>query len=378
MWQPQGIYNEFVLRTPVLLTGNKAVRGLYNLPAVKIAVIHGRALSEEEQTLFRSTFSKKDIQFFPRSWAGEPDLESLGGTLNDLEAFSPDTILAIGGGSVIDGAKLCRLLYEFPSFDPSSSSKLNGSLLKTHFIAIPTTIGSGAEVSSAAVYIDKHSETVPRKEMVVLHELQPEVIVYDETYLANTPAHLLLASAMDAAAHLIEGYVSKMHNSMIEMKAEEGLHLLHDELGTFLMNGAEINYQRLQYAGHLGGIVQNHCIVGAAHAVAHQMTAYSHSEAVALFLPAVIKMNARDEATSVKYNVLAVNSGFKSISDLVAFLEQMSEQAITSERREDMEKFLIYKVSDANFLNNVKVDRGGRGNPVEITDKYILELIGGL
>ena len=175
MWQPQGIYNEFVLRTPVLLTGEEAVRGLYNFPAIRIAIIHGRSLSEEEQALICNTFSKREVAFFPRSWTGEPDLESLRGTLHDLEAFLPDTIIAIGGGSVIDGAKLCRLFYEIPYFDPQNI-KLSGDLLKTHFIAVPTTIGSGAEISSAAVYVHEH-----RKEMIVLHELQPEVIVYDDS-----------------------------------------------------------------------------------------------------------------------------------------------------------------------------------------------------
>lgn len=417
MWQPQGIYNEFVLRTPVLLAGEEAVRGLYNFPAVKIAVIHGWSFTEKEKELFLNTFNKKEVQFFSRSWSGEPDMQGIQGTVHEIEKFSPDTIIAIGGGSVIDGAKLCRLFYELPYFAPQQS-KLSNDLLKTKFIAVPTTIGSGAEVSSAAVYIEGHEHGehghINRKEMVVLHELQPEVIIYDERYLKQTPHRLLLASAMDAASHLIEGYVSKMKNSIAEMKAEEGLRLLHEELGKFINNlnnraFDSISYQRLQYAGHLGGIVQNHCIVGAAHALAHQMTDYSHSEAISLLLPPVIKMNSKDEATSVKYNVLACNAGFKGISDLVNFLENVSELAITSERRRKMKKYLYGKLlsstkrseqskmtksqlSDVqsnaqdvncvnnvdNFFQNVKLDRGGKGNPVDITDDYIVELIGGL
>ena len=106
------------------------------------------------------------------------------------------------------------------------------------------------------------------------------------------------------------------------------------------------------------------------------MTNYSHSEAVGLLLPAVIKANSSiDEATSTKYNILACNTGFNGISDLVRFLERVSEQAITPERKEEMKQFLEAQIYDETFQNGVKNDRGGKGNPVDLTDEYILNVI---
>ena len=366
MWQPQGIFSEYVLRSPILLVGKEAVRGLHNFPATKIAVIHGGSFNDRD--LLSSIFKKKEIAFFLRSWAGEPDLENISATLHELESFKPDVIMAVGGGSVIDGAKLCRLFYEVPYY----TNMAVGNLLTTKFIAIPTTIGSGAEVSSAAVYVNRH-----RKEMVVIHELQPEVVVYDESYIKTTPKNLLLSSAMDAAAHILEGYVSNINNSVMDINAEEGLRLLRTELYNVLQE-KNISYQRLQYAGYLGGIVQNHCIVGAAHAVAHQITqfGYSHSTAVALLLPSVMKLNARrDTAVEEKYKNIAIAAGFEGFNGLIDFLASVNEASGVNTKKTELKNILLQHAEDKEFIDNIKLDRGGKGNPVEITDEYISELI---
>lgn len=368
MWQPQGIYNEYILRTPVLLVGDESVVGLYNYPATKIAVIHGTSFTDHE--LFKRVFKNREIRFLVRSWKEEPDMNGLRGTLHDLEVFSPDTIIAVGGGSVIDGAKLCRLFYEVPYFIPGMT-KIDGDLLTTKFIAVPTTMGSGAEGSSAAVYLEND-----HKEMIVIHELQPDVVVYDKRYLKSIPDRLLCACVIDAMSHTVEGYVSNIRNSIIEIKAEEALRLIKSEMDKYL-DDADIDYLRLQYAGFLGGIIQNHCIVGANHAIAHQLNqfGFSHGEGIALLFPAVINMNSKCEEVRIRYETLCENSGFNGIDDLVGFVERICEKSGIGKRKEELKKTLTTCIKDDAFIKNVKNDRGGKGNPVEITDEYINELI---
>lgn len=371
MWQPQGIYNEYVLRTPVILAGEEAVRGLYNYPAMRIAVIHGSSFMDH--VLFARVFAKKALKFIERSWKGEPGFGGLSETLREIEEFRPDTIIAVGGGSVIDGAKLCRLLFEIPYFVPGLT--VDGGLLKTNFIAVPTTVGSGAEVSSAAVYTEnKH------KEMAVLHELLPSVTVYDKRYVEHTPKRQLCASALDAMAHILEGYVSLIHNSVTDILAEKGLSLLRTELEK-AVNDGEIDYGRLQYAGYIGGMVQNHCIVGAAHAVAHQLVSYgvSHGEAVALLLPTVLRMNAEDGKTAEKYERIAGCAGFENAEQMAAFIEKTGADSGIAERKCELKELLFccagMDASGISFRENVRADRGGKGNPREMTDAYITELI---
>lgn len=372
MWNPQGIYNQYMLRIPALITGKECVKGLYNYPCAKVAVIHGSTVNDEG--LFRETFKKKDVRFFPRSWNGEPDLEGLSETLHELEVFRPDTIVAMGGGSVIDGTKLCRLFLEIPNYRPEAS-RFDGKEFTTRFIAIPTTVGSGAEVSSAAVYVNRESGC---KQMVVMHELQPDIIAYDDRYVRNTPERLLCASVLDTFAHIVEGYVSNIANCVVETIAEAGLSILADELEKLVHNQTDdVDFYKLLYAGQIGGIVQNHCIVGAAHAVAHQLTGYgfSHGEAVALLLPAVVRLNAEDADTNIKYDRIARKAGFKCMYEMAEFVRTVCSIGNIECRRSELEEVLRAHVDDEKFVANIMNDRGGKGNPVEIDGKYLIRLV---
>ncbi len=370
MWQPQGLFSQYCLRTPIVLSGNESLRGLYNYPGERFAVIHGSTLSDEQRLLFKQVSKKKDICFIKRSWKGEPTIGGLSESLQQIEEYQPDVMIAFGGGSVIDGAKLCRLYYEFPFYEPGYS-RTEGIDLKTRFIAVPTTIGSGAEVSSAAVY---WNEATHRKEMTVIHELQPDVIVYDRKYVENTPKRILFASVLDGMSHIIEGCVSNVFNEMVETIGEKGLSIFYQAISDPEM----IDYGKLQYAGYIGGIVQNHCIVGGAHAIAHQLTGFgfSHGEAVGILLPSVISANSVDENSAKKYDYLSRQAGFSNIDELKAFLEELLKTSGIGHRKSELKK----SVSD-NFdslIENIKDDRGGKGNPVPITDDYVKKVIGGL
>ncbi len=351
-----------------MLSGEESVRELYNYSGERFAVIHGSSFSDEDRYLFKQVFKKKDIRFIRRSWKGEPTLDGLSGSIKELEDFQPDVLVAFGGGSVIDGGKLCRLYYEFPFYNPEYSRIETGSL-KTRFIAVPTTIGSGAEVSSAAVY---WNEANHRKEMVVMHELQPDVIIYDKKYVEQTPQKILYASAMDGMSHIIEGYVSNVSNEMAETFGEKGLSIFRQTLS----EDDVMDFSKLQYAGYVGGMVQNHCIVGAAHAIAHQLTGYgfSHGEAVGLLLPSVIRVNCDDENCSDKYDFLACQAGFADKDELIVFVENMLEKSKIGDRTAALKTVLIDNFD--SMINNIKEDRGGKGNPVPITDDYVKKVIG--
>ena len=368
MWQPQGIYSEYVLRSPVLLVGDEAINGLYNYPANRVAIIHGKSFNDIE--LIKKIFKKKEVKLIERSWIKEPDLIGIRAALQEIEIFQPDTIIAVGGGSVIDGTKLCRLFYEIPYFSPKDT-KLSGNSLKTNFIVIPTTVGTGAEVSSSAVYIENG-----RKEVIVLHELQPDVVVYDKRYVNKIPCKILIASIMDAMSHVVEGYISKIHNTVIEIQAGEALRLIVNELNNY-KNDRPIDFSRLQYAGFLGGIIQNHCIVGACHAVAHQLASlgFSHGEGISLLLPAVIKVNSLDLILLERYQSLCKDATLNSVQELICLIDDVCSKSGINSRKNEIKEILYRYENDDNFMNNIKSDRGGKGNPIEISDEYIKQLI---
>lgn len=370
MWRPQTVDSDHLLDQPVVLSGRDSVLGLAGYPCARVAVICGSSVREEDKELLRRAFKKKALYFVERSWAGEPDLEGLRGSISELERIGPDTILALGGGSVIDGVKLCRLYYEFPFFR-AGAGRLSGLPFSTRFIAVPTTVGSGTEVSSAAVFMDRE---YGRKEMIVSRDLRPSAVVLDPGYVENAPEPVVLSSMLDAVGHIVESYVSARRNCLADVYAEKGLDILVRE---FSGNGSgKRDYLRIQFAGYLGGLVQDHCLVGAAHAIAHQLTPYgfSHGDAVALLLPGVIRMNSRCRETEERYGRLCRAAGLGGVSELTGFIERQSASAGILDRKGELRAVLTGLLSEERFVANAAGDRGGAGNPVPVSREYIAEL----
>ena len=370
MWNPQRIYADYLLRQPTIFLGKDSINGLAGIPCSKISVIHGSSIDKSIISSLERIFKKKSIYFNKRSWNGEPSLNFLAGTIKELEKQIPDVIIAIGGGSVIDGAKMCRLYYEYPAFEVGKT-RLNQLEFSTRFIAIPTTIGSGAEASSAAVYINEDEH---KKEMIVFHALQPEAIVLDPAYVSNASYRLIASSGIDAMAHILEGYVSNVNNGICDILAETGFRILVKEFN----KTGDMDFEHLQYAGYLGGIVQNHCIVGAAHGIAHQLSAdgYSHGEAVSLVLNAVIKANAKDENICRKYNQLLECAGMGSIDEFSKFLDNILEKSGIGTRKSEFKSLIQCRIKDDSFVQNIANDQGAKGNPVEINKEYLEILLG--
>lgn len=372
MWNPQGIYTNFILKQPAILHGNEAIRGLFHFPGNRIAVIYGNGLREDARQLLISTLKSRSLCFIKKSWNGEPELNELAPAVKELEDFNPDIIIALGGGSVIDGAKLCRICFEFPYIN-WENNRLSQMNFKTHFIAIPTTAGSGAEASSAAVYYDKTEKT---KKMCVCHALQPEVVILDSQYIKHAPEELIYSSVADALAHMIEGYVSNIKNPLAEEMAIGGISAIGQELRKD--NREEIDFMRIQYAGYIGGIVQNHCLVGAAHAFAHQLTSYgySHGKAVALLLGQTIRINQTDRQTKELYQKLFEKTGFSNTEGFLNFLDNIIRHIYIEKDIKKLGDILNHCLTDKKFIENVKSDSGGKGNPVPLTDGYINQFIG--
>ena len=201
MWEPEGMYAKFLLKQPTILFGENAIFGLKTFASSRVAVIHGSSLNDDYKGIIIKALSAFEINFVEKKWKGEPTLISLSDTIADIEKIKPDLIIAVGGGSVIDGAKMVRTYYEFPFFDINETrfSMLNW---KTKFVAIPTTIGSGAEISSSSVMYNENSKT---KEFVISHQFIPEVIILEASLIENAPKKILISSMVDALSHCIEG-----------------------------------------------------------------------------------------------------------------------------------------------------------------------------
>jgi alcohol dehydrogenase len=370
MWEPQGLYSKFLLKQPTLFFGENSVRGLRNYPCSKVAVIHGKGLTEENKSVIISSLEAFDLLFINKTWKDEPILEELHETIRVLESFKPDLIIAVGGGSVIDGCKMARLYYEFPFFDVSNP-KFYYLEWSTKFIAVPTTVGSGSEISSATVIYNEKQKT---KEMIVNHSLIPDIVILDPLFIKCSPEKVILSSTIDALSHIIEGYVSKIDNTLTDIYAEKGCQIIYETFSKSKFNYISSDTNRLQFAGYLGGIVQNHCLVGSAHAIAHQLTrfGFGHSLAISLVIKSVIKSNSVNSATKQRYDLLAMRSGIQDgIDGLVNFIDLLLIQLNIEPEKIKLRNLIPSLIIDKTFVENVLKDKGGKGNPITMTEDYI-------
>lgn len=305
--------------------------------------------------------------------SGEPTIHIISSILEELEGFGPDYIIALGGGSVIDASKIAWVLYEHSTLDlneairPFSIPPLRG---KSQFAAVPTTIGSGSEVSSAAVFMDSKNYS---KKSIVSHDLLPDLVILDPELVAEVPQVILKTSIADALSHAVEGYVSKISHPLMEVFSEKSCEIIFSHLENFNQEnwGLEM-ISSLQLSSMLAGIVQNHCVVGLSHAIAHQLGQYnfSHGLANAALMPHVIAYNANDKKTHDKYMKLCHRSGIPSLDELVKIFQVLSA---------DHQEFpSIQKSHFQEIAKLAQLDPAARTNPLEFTELDVIKILNNL
>ena len=319
------------LPIPVFRNAREIVNGQNSRMALK-GLVANRASLIISPSFRKSQFfdqvlrliNSQSVEVIEKTWQGEPSADELSGVVTKLETFQPDYIIALGGGSIIDGAKLAWLFYECSTIDPEvlfrpfTIPPLRG---RARFAAIPTTVGAGSEVSSAAVMQDTKTHS---KRAVVTHDFLPDLVVLDPELVSEAPVSVLRTTVADTLAHAIEGYVSVVEHPLMDAFAEKAVSIVNRFAGQFAGDEWDIGMLAdLQTAAMLGGWVQNHCVVGLSHAIAHQLGHYEvgHGLANGLLMPAVIKFNMGDEKVSSKYSRLCENAGLSNPDELIALFE---------------------------------------------------------
>lgn len=256
----------------------------------------------------------------------EPD-PSIDTVLKGAEAFrnfNPDWIIGLGGCSAIDAAKAMWIFYEHPEakfediVKPFAVPRLRN---KARFVAIPSTSGTGTEMTGLAVITNKKTEV---KYPVVSYELTPDVAIVDGEICATMPANITADTGMDALTHCVEAYVSNVDDTYADVFAKGGTELVFANLKTAVTEPANLNArQKMHDASCLGGFAFTNAWLGIVHSLSHQIGAkyhIPHGRANAILLPNVIRYNSK--ATD-KYNDLAGMFGGKNAEDFAREIEKL-------------------------------------------------------
>jgi acetaldehyde dehydrogenase/alcohol dehydrogenase len=238
----------------------------------------------------------------------DPDMECIRKGVEACERFKPDLMIALGGGSPIDAAKMIRLSYEHPELTlPEAASRFIelrkrtvqfpylGSKIR-RLVTIPTTSGTGSEVSPFTVITDDSGHKFP----IASYKLTPDIAICDSTLCDTLPKSLVANAGVDAITHAIESYVSVAQNDFTKMHSLEALELLFENLVESYEEGTAKARDCVHRGSTLAGIAFSNAFLGINHSLSHKVGAefhLPHGLTNAILLQHVIRYNADKKPT---------------------------------------------------------------------------------
>ena len=306
-----------------------------------------------------------------------PSVETVERAAEEYRKSGADTIIAVGGGSSIDVAKAAGVIVKFGGriTDYEGPDKVPGKIVP--FIAIPTTAGTGSEVTASAVITD-HSRNY--KFTVFSYKQLPDYAILDPELITTAPASLAAACGIDAFIHAEESYISKAASPYSEAMSEKAMELIGRSIRSFVADRSDMAAAEDMLAGSLfAGIAFARARLGNVHSMSHPVSAYHnvpHGVANAIILPTVARYNAIvDNGKYIKiYNYIsrekADENNFKSDMLPEAFAALNREIGIPSSLREVgvTGEFLEEMAEDAMKSGNTPV------NPRETTKEDFIAL----
>jgi acetaldehyde dehydrogenase/alcohol dehydrogenase len=252
-----------------------------------------------------------------------------------MSAFKPDVIIALGGGSAMDAGKIMWVLYEHPEVNFEDMAMRFADIRKrvytfprmgekAYFIAIPTSAGTGSEVTPFAVITD---ETKGMKYPLADYELLPDMAIVDADIQMNAPKGLTSASGIDAVTHALEAYVSVMATDYTDGLAIQALKVIFQWLPAAYNEGAAnpVARENMANAATIAGMAFANAFLGVCHSMAHKLGAFHHLPhgiANALMISEVIRYNACEVppkmGTFPQYDHPKTLSRYAQIADALA------------------------------------------------------------
>lgn len=232
----------------------------------------------------------------------DPSVETVMNGAAVMREFQPDWIISMGGGSPIDAAKAMWIFYEYPETNFEDITKpfsLPTLRQKAKFIAIPSTSGTATEVTAFSVITD-YAKGI--KYPLADFNITPDIAIVDPNLAETMPAKLTAHTGMDALTHAVEAYVSTLNSPFTDPLALKAIHMVFDYLPASYA-GDMTAREQMHYAQCLAGQAFSNALLGIVHSMAHKTgAAFStghipHGCANAIYLPYVIKFNARNAET---------------------------------------------------------------------------------
>lgn len=279
-----------------------------------------------------------------------------------MSSFEPDCIIAVGGGSAMDAAKIMWVMYEHPEADFMDMAMRFVDIRKrvytfpkmgekAYFIAVPTTAGTGSEVTPFAVITD---ETTGVKYPLADYELMPNMAIVDADMMMNAPKGLTAASGIDAVTHAIEAYASMLATDYTDSLALGALKIIFEYLPKAYENGTNdsVAREKMANAATMAGMAFANAFLGVCHSMAHKLGAFHHLPhgiANALLINEVIRFNAVEAPTK-----MGTFSQYDHPHTLARYAEIADYLGVTGKTNEEKLENLVKHIDELKAKINIK------------------------
>lgn len=278
--------------------GDHAIEHLKSVKGSKAMLVFGSERMIQDGTVPKIQELLKEANIETEVFYGienDPSVATVMKGVEEMKAFNPDIIIGMGGGSPIDAAKAMWIFYEYPEFTFEEAAKpfnLPELRQKAQFIAIPTTSGTGTEVTSFSVITD-HETGV--KYPIADYNITPDLAIVDTSLVQTMPKTLVANTGMDALAHAFEAYVSNARNPITDALAMKSIEMIVDSL-LKSFEGDEQARKDMHIAQSLAGMSFSNAILGIVHSMSHKtgkIFDVPHGCANAIYLTYAIEFNAK-------------------------------------------------------------------------------------
>ncbi len=291
----------------------------------------------------------------------DPSVETVMKGAKAMLDFGPDVIVSIGGGSPIDAAKAMWVFYEYPETkfedikDPFTIPTLRK---KAIFVAVPSTSGTATEVTAFSVITDYATGI---KYPLADYNITPDIAIVDPEIAETMPKMLTAHTGMDALTHAVEAYVSTLANDFTDPLALKAIKMVYEFLYDSY-DGKKEAREKVHYAQCLAGMAFSNALLGIVHSMAHKTGAafekghIPHGCANAMYLPQVVRFNAKDARAAKRYAEIAKFVGLKGTTDaelVDAFVKSIEDCNVRLDIPSCIKDFEHTMVSEEEFLSKV-------------------------
>ncbi|MBU5315551.1 iron-containing alcohol dehydrogenase [Clostridium bornimense] len=368
---------ELRLNSEVLVVGINSLEYLKNIKYSKAMIITGGKSMFATGVIdkVKEYLGKDNKEVYIYSGIGKnPTVSDVKEGVAKMKVISPDLIVAVGGGSPIDAAKIITLLYEYPELDIENISgvRLPEKRHKTKFIAIPSTSGTGTEVTHVSVI------TYPEKNLKIglkAESLRPDIAILDGNIPMSLPRNIASETGMDALTHAIESYINKTSNDFTEVLAKGAIEGLIKWLPISCNDKTLESREKVHNYQSMAGMAFSNSGLGMVHGISHAFGGrynLAHGLTNAIILPYAMRYNSKDKEVFEKFKDLSKAIGCK---DIIVEIENLKEKlGIAKSISEVGIKEEIFK-KDFDILLENSMMGSTVVNPIKITKEDMKKII---